>query len=162
MTNPYYRIFSIKRPRLLFKNRQFWHGFFSRPTFNRASAFVNEMRFSAIFVRLIHFYRSSETQEQFVSAGQFFPAFPDVTLLWYRTYGSNKSTKATPGTKAVSTPAWRGTSFTSFVIMWHLYVSQTRKSWSKRKAAYNVLYPFHRQAFIHPAIGWAADNTLTE
>ena len=44
-----YRIFSIKRPQRLFKIRQFWPGVFSRPAFNRGPAFINEMRFSAIF-----------------------------------------------------------------------------------------------------------------
>ena len=43
------RIFSIKRPRRLFKIRQFSPGVFSRPAFNRGPAFINEMRFSAIF-----------------------------------------------------------------------------------------------------------------
>ena len=44
-----YLFFSIKRPRRLFKIRQFSPGVFSRPALNRGPAFVNEMRFSAIF-----------------------------------------------------------------------------------------------------------------
>ena len=45
-----YHIFSIKRPRRLFKIWQFWPGVFLRPAFNQGPAFNNEMRFQPFFL----------------------------------------------------------------------------------------------------------------
>ena len=48
-TNSYqwYRIFSIKRPRRLFKTWPQGPGVYLKPAFNRGPAFINEVKFSS-------------------------------------------------------------------------------------------------------------------
>ena len=64
----WYRIFSIKRLRHLFK------------TCPQGPAFINEVKFSSFF-RLIYYFTFFETRAQIVKAGRFIPwTRPDMSL----------------------------------------------------------------------------------
>ena len=77
-----YRIFSIKRPRPLFKTWFPGPGVYLKPAVNRGPAFINEVKVSSLF-RLIYYFTFFETRAQFVKAGRFLPwTRPDIMSLY--------------------------------------------------------------------------------
>ena len=70
-----YRIFSIKRPRRLFKTWPQGPGVYLKPAFNRGMAFINEVKFSSIF-GLIYYFTFFETPCTVCQGGTISPLDP--------------------------------------------------------------------------------------
>ena len=77
INDPGYRIFSIKRPRRLFKTWLQGPGVYLKPAFNRGPAFINEVKFSSLLGCFIisHSLRSVRS----LSRWDDFSLGPDLT-----------------------------------------------------------------------------------